>query len=114
MTEINLSPQAEIVTNEAGGKQSDTGTAFHYADPLAMLALAKVLDYGAKRYDRDNWRLIEEEEHINHAITHLFAYMAGDEQDDHLEHALCRVHMALARKLRPSYLGHAEAKPNGR
>jgi len=105
---IDLSPDAGIVTNEAGGKQSDPGTACHLLDGQAMLELARVLAYGAEKYDRDNWRLIDEESHINHALTHLFAYLGGDTQDDHLEHALCRLMMAEAKKLRPNYLGHAE------
>jgi hypothetical protein len=73
------------------------------------MALAEVTQYGAERYARDNWRLIEEESHINHALIHIFAYQAGNTQDDHLEHAFCRLMFALAKKIRPNYYGHAEA-----
>jgi hypothetical protein len=62
---------------------------------VAFLAVAEVLDGGARKYGPDNWRRIDVREHLNHCITHLFAYLAGDGSDDHLEHAACRAMMAL-------------------
>lgn len=58
--------------------------------------IAKVLQYGASRYEPNNWRLIPQEEHINHALIHIIAHLAGDTQDDHIDHALCRLMMAYA------------------
>ena len=63
---------------------------------LQITKIAKVLQYGASRYEPNNWRLIPEEEHINHALIHILAYIAGDTQDDHIDHALCRLMMAYA------------------
>lgn len=63
-----------------------------------LLTIGKVLQYGAERYAPGNWRLIPREEHINHALIHLVASLAGDTQDDHIEHAMCRIHMAIATK----------------
>ena len=91
-----VGPGVEIQTNEKGGKQSNSPYGFHLMDPEASFVLAKVLAYGAKIYARDNWRLIDVEDHLNHALQHIFAWMAGDLQDDHLEHALCRLHFAVA------------------
>lgn len=54
----NLSPEAEIVTNEHGGKQSKVAYGFHLCDYDALFSLAEVLQYGASRYTRDNWRKI--------------------------------------------------------
>ena len=34
------------------------------------------------------------EEHVNHAVQHLFAYLAGGESDDHLDHAILRAMFA--------------------
>ena len=138
---------AEIVTNEQGGKQSKTPMALHLVDPQflkdwvgflnfdeyglnniptailqiamfmetldktnifraittiendltkALVRIAKVLQYGADRYEANNWRLIPQESHINHALIHLIAHLMGDTQDDHLDHALCRLMMAYA------------------
>ena len=61
-----------------------------------LLAIAKVLKEGADKYEPNNWRLIPEEEHINHALIHLLAAALGDKQDNHLEHALCRLMMSAA------------------
>lgn len=61
-----------------------------------IIRIAKVLQYGAERYAANNWRLIPQEEHINHALIHIIAHLAGDRQDEHLDHALCRLMMAYA------------------
>lgn len=90
-----------IVTNEKGGKQAQCDYAFHLIPPEAMFALAKVFAEGAKKYSRDNWRLISPEEHYDHLQMHLNAWLAGDKQDEHLEHALARCFML-----------HATAKDN--
>lgn len=138
---------AEIVTNERGGKQSKSPMALHLVDPQflkdwvgflnfneydlnnvptailqiavfmetldktnifraittlekdltkALTRIAKVLQVGADRYEPNNWRLIPQESHINHALIHLVAHLMGDTQDDHLDHALCRLMMAYA------------------
>ena len=91
-----VGPDVPIVTNEKGGMQSKVERAFHLMDGKAMFRLAGVLHIGAQRYARDNWRKIDCEDHINHALQHLFAYQAGDRQDDHLGHAFCRLMMACA------------------
>ena len=90
-----LGPDAPIATNERGGQQSASPYDFHLIDARAMFRLAGVLAYGATRYQRDNWRLIDTEDHINHALQHIYAWLAGDEQDDHLGHAFCRLMMAI-------------------
>ena len=61
-----------------------------------VVRIAKVLQYGASRYKANNWRLIPQEEHINHALIHIIAHLAGDTQDEHIDHALCRLMMAYA------------------
>lgn len=61
-----------------------------------LTRIAKVLQYGAERYEANNWRLIPQEEHINHALIHIIAELLGDTQDDHIDHALCRLMMAYA------------------
>lgn len=61
-----------------------------------LMMIGKTLQYGATRYTPNNWRLIPQEEHINHALLHLLALYSGDKQDDHLSHALTRLMMASA------------------
>lgn len=61
-----------------------------------LMMIGRTLQYGATRYAPNNWRLIPQEEHINHALLHLLALYSGDKQDDHLSHALTRLMMASA------------------
>ena len=93
-----VQPDVPTVTNEQGGRQSATPYAFHFLPPHAVFAAAEVAKYGAEKYgetllDR-NYKKIATEEHVNHAIQHLFAYLAGDESDDHLSHAILRAMFA--------------------
>lgn len=39
---------------------------------------------------------IPRHDHLNHALTHIVAYMAGDTQDDHIGHALTRMAFAAS------------------
>lgn len=142
-----MGTDAEMVTNENGGKQSKAPAAIHLIDPLflgnecedilseldkpcnilkaikligwgmyhqekdgftaaaatlesdfskRLMMIGKTLQYGATRYTPNNWRLIPQEEHVNHALLHLLALYSGDKQDDHLSHALTRLMMASA------------------
>jgi len=84
-----------MTTNTQGGKQSKLEFRFDLIDTKAIFALANVLHTGEVRYGKDNWRKIDTESHINHAISHAYAYLAGDKQDDHLSHALTRLMMAI-------------------
>lgn len=88
----------ETVTNENGGKQSKLEYRFDLIDAKALFAVARVMHEGAQKYEKDNWRKIDVNDHLNHAISHIYAYLAGDEQDDHLEHAATRLLMALGVK----------------
>lgn len=93
-----MSPDTPVVTNEQGGKQSHTPYGFHLLPTSAVFAAAEVAAYGAEKYgetyqDR-NYVKIPAEEHVNHCIQHLYAYLAGDTSDDHLGHAIVRAMFA--------------------
>lgn len=81
----------ETHTNEQGGKQSKTKCRFDLLPPAALFRVAEVLNEGAVKYGDNNWRQIEVNDHINHALNHLFAHLANDETEDHLSHAMCRL-----------------------
>jgi hypothetical protein len=91
--------EAPTVTNAAGAKQSATLYRADLLPPLATLAVAKVLAEGAAKYGDNNWRKIPTGDHLNHAMIHVLAFLAGDTQDDHLQHAACRLLMALETEL---------------
>lgn len=90
-----IGPDTPTVTNEHGGKQSDSQHRCDLLPARAVLAIAKVLNEGSRKYGDNNWRRIPRREHLNHALTHLFALLADDAQDDHLSHAACRLLFAM-------------------
>lgn len=96
-----MGPDAEMTVNENGGRQSKLPYRFDLIDPATLFALANICATGAEKYGEWNWRRIGVNDNLNHALCHIFAYLAGDGQDDHLEHALCRVMFALSLKLTP-------------
>lgn len=92
---LPVGPDAPVVTNEAGAKQSALPYRCDLLPPRATLEVAQELKVGADKYGVDNWRGVPQADHINHAMTHLLAYLAGDRQDKHLAHAACRVLFAM-------------------
>lgn len=90
-----LDPNMPTVVNSKGGKQSDTPYGLRYVPPLAILEVSKVLKLGADKYGARNWVNIEIEDHLNHALQHIYAYLAGDRSDNHLANLSCRSLFAL-------------------
>lgn len=69
--------------------------AYHLIPRRGLAKLAAVMRCGERKGRRDfEWMDIPVEEHINHAISHLIAYMAR-KGGIHLANAACRVLMAL-------------------
>lgn len=88
---------APVVVSENGAKQSSSPYRMDLVPPQALLAVAGVLAEGAKKYGENNWHGLPVTDHLNHALVHAYAYLAGDTQDDHLEHFACRAFFALER-----------------
>lgn len=86
-----VSKDEPIVTNDQGGKQSKSLYRLDLVPPLALLKVGEELSKGLEHYPPDNWKLISIEDHLNHALIHLYAWIAGDKSDDHLSHATCRL-----------------------
>lgn len=119
-----LDDNQAISKNEKGGIQHERP---YKSEALFFNALLAVsgLRYEAckvKGYPDDNYLNIDKREHIGRALTHLFAYMAGDTSNDHLTHAACRVLMALEEDLTETkeepkawhYFGNSDVIPVGR
>lgn len=94
-----VGPDAPIVYNEQGGGQSDSPYRLDLVDPKALLDISKVLKEGADKYGENNWKKISINDHLNHLLVHVYAYLAGDESDKHLAHAACRAIFALGVEL---------------
>ena len=74
--------------------------------PKAILEVAKVLTFGAEKYDAENWRKLDDlqNRYTAGALRHIFAHMDGEELDpetnlSHLAHALCCLLFKLEIKL---------------
>lgn len=85
------------------GSKHDSGKPLMGAvPPNALLAVAKVLTFGAEKYGRDNWRLVKNAEarYLDAALRHINAYQRGEAVDpesgeSHLAHAVCSLMFML-------------------
>ena len=101
-----VGPDAAVVTDpETGAKQSAVTYRCDLLPPLASLRVASILHEGSSKYGDWNWFKIPPGDHLNHALIHIFAFLAGDKSDDHLGHAACRMLMAMERVLMDERLG---------
>lgn len=74
--------------------------------PNAELAIAQVLTFGANKYGRDNWRLVDEHatRYMDALLRHVNAYRRGEKLDEesgksHLAHAGCCLMFLLESEL---------------
>lgn len=62
---------------------------FDLITPVGLRRLAETYAEGAVKYSDENWlKGIEARNLMNHAMTHINEYMAGDKTEDHLSHAV--------------------------
>lgn len=69
------------------GKE-ETNARFDLITPVGLRRLAETYGEGSLKYGDENWlKGIDTKNLMNHALTHLNKYMAGDKTEDHLAHA---------------------------
>jgi hypothetical protein len=88
---------SDIYTNARGGKQSKLGSDLTLIPPLALLRCGEVVKKGAEAYGKNNWRRITRNEHLAHALEHIYNLLAGieDPLEDELAHATVRLLMSM-------------------
>jgi len=91
----SASIEAETITYDNGASESKTELRFDLIPPDEIATIAKVLGQGAVKYGDDNWKALPTWTHLNHALQHIFAYLANDKSDDHLSHAATRLIFAM-------------------
>ena len=84
--------------NKPGAKYDAGKPILGAIPPNAELAIGRVLAFGASKYARDNWRLVEDAQtrYMDAALRHLNAVRRGESLDSesgehHLAHAACCV-----------------------
>ena len=85
---------------EGGGQRDRIEERFDLIPPTAMMAVAKAMAQGARRYGDYNWQGLPIENILNHAMRHIVLYMEGDRDEDHLGHAAANLMMAKDAQVR--------------
>tara|TARA_A100001011_G_C14005819_1_gene713389 strand:- start:406 stop:693 length:288 start_codon:yes stop_codon:yes gene_type:complete len=76
---------------------------------FALEETVKVLTFGAKKYDRENWRKLDDlhNRYFNAAQRHLWAIKRGESHDPetgmhHAAHAMCCLLFLLESEINPN------------
>lgn len=94
-----LTPQVSPQVTHQGGLKYDSGKLrFGLIPTETTNALAEVLTFGAEKYAKDNWKLLEngKERYLDALYRHLESYRSGEYTDkesgfSHLSHCLCNL-----------------------
>lgn len=63
-------------------------TRYDLISPIGLAAVARAAAEGSRKYSDYNWeRGMPVNDLLNHALRHIYEYLAGDRSDDHLGHA---------------------------
>lgn len=85
---------------EGGGQRDRIEERFDLIPPTAMMAVAKAMGEGGKKYGDWNWQGLPMENLLNHAMRHIVLFMEGDRDEDHLGHAAAGLMMAKDAEVR--------------
>lgn len=87
-----------LVVNQNGGMKYDgqkiQPTLLFKSMPYAVKRVIEVLCIGAKKYNADNWKKVENERYHDALLRHALAYFSGEKYDEetgkeHLAHLVC-------------------------
>ena len=85
MNEVVANGQA---TYASGAKRTALGARWDLLSPVGLRRAAEAAEEGVKKYGEFNHeRGLPVHVYLNHAIGHIYAYLAGDRSEPHLGHA---------------------------
>ena len=91
-----MSKNGNLMTTYKGIKYDGEKPKMNLLPPKAIVEVAKVLTFGAEKYDAENWRKLDDlqNRYTAGALRHIFAHMDGEQLDpetglSHMAHALC-------------------------
>lgn len=89
-----------------GAVRSNTVEEFRYdlVSPIGLREVARTCAEGAAKYDDFNWEKgMPTHDLLNHAIAHIYSFLAGDRSEPHLPHAAWNLLAAIhSQELWPS------------
>jgi hypothetical protein len=92
--EVAIGDGSAITVYENGAKRSDIGPARYDLIPgLHEVALA--MGEGGLKFGENNWRGLDPQVCVNHAIRHLYLWLSGDRSENHASHAACNCLMIV-------------------
>lgn len=85
-----------MIDKPAGVKYDKDKVEYGLLPPYALDMIAEVLTFGARKYERDNWKYVEDghRRYFDAMMRHLWAWKRGEMNDpetglNHLAHAGC-------------------------
>jgi hypothetical protein len=78
----------QVATYGSGAKRSAKDVRFELLSPIGLRRMAQASHDGAEKYGALNVeRGLPISVFLNHALSHIYAYLEGDRSEDHLSHA---------------------------
>ena len=84
------------MSNDVGRKYDGGKLEYGLIPPLALKEMVKVLTFGAQKYERDNWKYVDDSKrrYFDAMQRHTWAWKEGEQMDPesgihHLAHAMC-------------------------
>jgi hypothetical protein len=101
-----LTTPANVSAPMAGIKHDHMKRDFTLLPWDSVEEIVKVLEFGAAKYARDNWKNVEADRYVKAAFRHLVAYSQGEQNDKesgmpHLAHLGCCVLFLLSLEKEP-------------
>jgi hypothetical protein len=84
---------------ESGAVRSHLAERYDLVPAIGLREVALTMAMGAEKYGEGNWEKgFPVNDILNHALVHVFKYLAGDQSENHLAHAAANLLMAIHTK----------------